>query len=204
VIRLGVAALAVAALLSPSLLSADELVAPATRDVSPPGITPSAPADGGPLIRVPVPPPPPPPPRWRRFFLPATSDAATFLAGQLTIRIAGVSALPADATCTLSSGATWPCGQTALYSFRRFLHGRAVECYMAPPTDGQVTVTAPCRIGPIDLASWLLTAGWAKPASGDASADAAAAYAAACAGIGIWRGTPPPSDCPPTAPDTGG
>ena len=45
--------------------------------MTPPGVTPG-PAGDGPLIREPVPPPPPEPPRWRRFFLPVTTDAATF------------------------------------------------------------------------------------------------------------------------------
>ena len=198
--RLRLAALAAAALLVSFAAFADDIVAPATRDVSPPGITPSAPANGGPLVRVPVPPPPPLPPRWRRFFLPATTDAATFVVGQLTIHIAGVTALPTDATCTASDGTAWPCGETALYSFRRFLHGRAVECYLAPPADGAASVTVPCRIGPIDLATWLLTTGWAKPADGAAATETVAAHNAACAGLGLWRGTPPPADCPPPKP----
>jgi endonuclease YncB( thermonuclease family) len=182
--------------LFPSLVLAAEAVAPATRDVSPPGITPPE-ITGGPLTRVVVPPPPPDPPRWQRFFLPATADAATFTVGALAIHIAGVAALAPDAACGAADGASWPCGETALFSFRRFLHGRAVECYMAAPSANAKDVVAPCRIGITDLGAWLLTAGWAKPGEGATDAYRAAAHAAACAAIGIWRGTAKPADCPP-------
>jgi hypothetical protein len=192
----GIGAAVVAALaVLPTLGFAAEAVQPATRDVSPPGITPPA-IVGGPLTRIAVPPPPPDPPRWRRFFLPATADAATFTIGTLAVHVAGVAALAPDATCT-DAGAAWPCGATALFSFRRFLHGRAVECYMAPPGDA-TAVAAPCRIGAIDLGAWLLAAGWAKPGEGATDAYRADAKSAACAGLGIWRGEPKPADCPAT------
>jgi hypothetical protein len=192
-------ALTVAAVASAALSTragADDIVAPATRDVSPPGITPS-PSGSGPLVRVPVPPRPPDPPRWRRFFLPATTDAATFKVGGLAIHIAGVAAPLPEAACPLADGTTWPCGQTALYSFRRFLHGRAVECYFAAPADATSDVAAPCRIGAIDLGTWLLAAGWAKPAARASDAYAAAADSAQCAGLGLWQGDPKPASCPP-------
>ncbi|HVZ14238.1 MAG TPA: hypothetical protein VG894_07240 [Bauldia sp.] len=196
------AAIACALVVLPSFAFAAEAVAPASRDVSPPGITPPAITDG-PLVRVPVPPPPPDPPRWRRFFLPVTGDAATFTVGALSIHIAGVSSVAADATCQDADGTSWPCGQTALFSFRRFLHGRAVECYMAPPAAGAKDIAAPCRIGAIDLGAWLLTAGWAKPDGSATDAYRSDANGAACAGIGIWRGAPKPAGCPvPAAADT--
>jgi endonuclease YncB( thermonuclease family) len=194
------AAVAVAAGLMLSLRAAfaAEIVAPATRDVSPPGITPPALTDdSAPLVRIPVPPPPPQPPRWRRFFLPMTADAATFTVGALSIRIAGVAALAPDATCGDGDGVSWPCGTTALYSLRRFLHGRAVECYMAPLAAGAEEVTVPCRVGPTDLGAWLLSAGWAKAGEGASDAYRADAGAAQCSGLGIWRGAAKPAGCPP-------
>ncbi len=195
------AALAAALALVPSAVPAAEIVAPATRDVSPPGITPPALTDGGPLVRVPLPPRPPDPPRWRRFFLPATADAATFTVGALSIHIAGVASLAPNAGCQ-ADGAGWPCGETALFAFRRFLHGRAVECYMTPPEANAKDVTAPCRIGTVDLGAWLLTAGWAKPGEGATDAYRSAAASAACAGLGIWRGEAKPAGCPPAAATT--
>ncbi len=84
-----VAALFLVALAVPLVPShADEVhypeeVPPPSRDVTPPGFTP-APITSGPLIREPLPPPPPEKPRWHRYFLPVTTDAATFVvSGQI-------------------------------------------------------------------------------------------------------------------------
>lgn len=182
----------VALVLALSSLPAAE-VAAAVRNVTPSDMTPGPTVDG-PLIRVAPPPTPPETPRWRRFFLPATTDAGTFEIGSLRIHVAGVAPPAPDATCTLADGSTWPCGQTALYALRMFLHGRAVECLFGGL--GEATeITVPCRVGTTDLAGWLLAAGWAKPAADASDAGRAAANAAACAGRGVWRGVAPPADC---------
>ena len=100
------------------------------------------------------------------------------------------------------TGGTWPCGRTALYSLRRFLHGRAVECYF--PGGSDVTeITAPCRVGTSDIGLWLLSEGWARPNDLATDAYRSAASDALCAGRGIWRGEKPPANCPPSAPDSG-
>jgi endonuclease YncB( thermonuclease family) len=183
---------ALALLVSPA--AADDLVAPATRNITGAGITPGPTVDG-PLIREAVPPRPPDPPRWRRYFRPATTDAATFVVGTLVIHIAGVAATSANASCALADGTQWPCGRTALYTFRRFLHGRAIECLL-PYIDGAADVTAPCRIAKTDLALWLLEQGWAKPSALATDEYRAASDQARCAGIGLWRDTPKPGSCP--------
>lgn len=189
------ALLALALLLSPA--AAEDIVAPATRDVTAPGMTPGPKVDG-PLIREPVPPRPPDPPRWRRYFLPATTDAATFVVNTQVIHIAGVTPPAADATCTLADGTPWPCGRVALYSFRRFLHGRAVECLL-PYIEGAADVTAPCRIAKTDLALWLLQQGWATPSDIATGEYRTASAQARCFGIGLWRDMPKPEFCPPAA-----
>jgi endonuclease YncB( thermonuclease family) len=186
------ALLALALLISPA--AAEDVVAPATRDVTGAGMTPGPVVDG-PLIREAVPPRPPDPPRWRRYFLPATTDAATFVVNTLVIHIAGVTPPAADATCMLADGTPWPCGRVALYSFRRFLHGRAAECLL-PYIDGAADVTAPCRIAKTDLALWLLQQGWARPSDLATAEYWTASAQARCAGIGLWRDTPKPDFCP--------
>jgi endonuclease YncB( thermonuclease family) len=190
----GIARVALALMLLVSPAAAEDVVAPAVRDVTPPGMTPGPKVDG-PLIREAVPPRPPDPPRWRRYFLPATTDAATFVAKNLTIHIAGVTPPVPDATCTLADSTEWPCGRVALYSLRRFLRGRAVECLL-PYIEGAADVTAPCRVVKVDLALWLLQQGWAKP--NDIATDdyRAASLRAQCAGVGLWRDTPKPAACP--------
>jgi endonuclease YncB( thermonuclease family) len=193
-----VLAAAVALAAMPAGLAAEEpaveFVAPADRDVTPPGMTPGPRVDG-PLVRQPVPPPPPEPPRWRRFFLPVTIDAATFAVDGRTIAISGVSPPAVGARCPLADGGAWPCGRTALHALRMFLRGRAVECFV-PYVEGAVDVVAPCRVGATDLGLWLLEAGWAQPDELATDDYRAAAGAARCAGRGMWRGRAPEAACP--------
>lgn len=171
-----------------------ETVPPAVRNVTPPGMTPGPTVDG-PLIREAVPPKPPEPARWRRFFLPATTEAATFVTEGLTIRVSGVTPPSADKTCKTVVGEDWPCGRVALFSLRMFLRGRAVECYF-PPLGDIRQVVAPCRVGPTDLALWLLSQGWATPDENATDAYRAAAEEARCAGRGLFRGAPSDGTCP--------
>ena len=85
-----------------------EIVPPPSRDVTPLGVTP-APYTSGPLIREAAP-PPADARRWHRFELPVTTDAATFVTHDRTIRIAGVVALPRTTTCRSATIGDWPCG----------------------------------------------------------------------------------------------
>jgi endonuclease YncB( thermonuclease family) len=175
-----------------------EIVTPPSRDVTPPGVTP-APAVDGPLFREPVPPPPPAPPRWRKFFLPKTSDAATLHVDERTIHISGVTPPAADAACQRTDRSIWPCGRAALYAFRMFIGGRAVECYF-PTVDGVTDITAPCRIGRTDLGLWLVTQGWVMPDDLATDAYRSAAEEARCARRGLWRWTQPEeANCPAPA-----
>ncbi len=190
---------ALALLASASGALPQETVAPAVRDVTAPGITPG-PSGNGPLVREAVPAPPPEPPRWRRYFLPATVDAGTFVIdGRLTIRVSGVAPPAVDHTCTFAGGEAWPCGRTALHALRMFLRGRAIEC-LFPYADALAEVTAPCRVGATDLGAWLLSSGWAEPDELATDAYRAAALAARCAKLGLWRGAERPRGCP--EPDT--
>lgn len=189
----GVLILALVLAASPAL--AQEIVPPPSRDVTPPGVTPG-PSGEGPLIREPVPPPPPEPPRWRRYFLPVTTDAATFeIDGHLTIRIAGVTPPAVDDTCRFADGEPWPCGRTALHALRMFLRGRAIECFF-PPADGLDEVTAPCRVGGTDLGHWLLASGWGRANDLATSEYLTAVAEARCANLGAWQGEERPDYCP--------
>lgn len=196
-----VAALFLVALATPLVPSrADQVhypeeVPPPSRDVTPPGFTP-APITSGPLIREPLPPPPPEKPRWHRYFLPVTTDAATFVVSGRTIRLAGVDALPRGGVCKLGDGDNWPCGTSALFALRRFLAGRAIECYFLR-SDKSDPLVAPCRIGKLDIGLWLLTQGWVKPEPSASDDYRKAADAAHCAGLGLWRAAGDnPQPCP--------
>jgi endonuclease YncB( thermonuclease family) len=181
-----------------STVLAQEIVPPTVRNVTPPGVTPG-PAGEGPLIREAPPPKPPEPPKWRRFFLPETADAATFVIdGKLTIQVSGVTPPAVDDVCAFPDGSPWPCGRTALHALRMFLRGRAVECYF-PPLGEAVEVVAPCRVGETDLGHWLLESGWAR--ANDLSTDEylSASATARCANLGIWQGAGRPDYCPEPA-----
>jgi len=194
------ALLLVAAGAVPAHTEQPELVPPPSRDVTPPGMTPG-PKVTGPLYRIPTPPPPPEPPRWRRFFLPRTIDASTFVTkDNLTIRVYGITAPPLDETCRRADGEAWPCGRTALFSLRMFLHGRAVECLL-PPLDDIERAVAPCRVGSTDLGEWLLRQGWATPDKNATEEYRTAAHDAHCDRLGIWRGTEPDPSCPAKPPE---
>lgn len=171
-----------------------ELVPRATRNVTPPGMTPGPEIDG-PLLREALPPPPPEPAKWRRFALPETTDAATFRARQVTIRVSGVDPVPLDKQCRRASGEEWPCGRTALHSLRMFLAGRAIECYL-PPLGQAVEAIAPCRVGRTDLGTWLLSQGWATPNDFATEEYKEAALKGRCERLGIWQGTTSDGTCP--------
>ncbi len=170
-----------------------EFVQPPDRNVTPAGVTPGPSVDG-PLVRVPAPPKPPEPARWQRFFLPETTDAATFKSGEETIRVSGVTPPPVDQVCTRADGSDWPCGRSALHNLRLFLHGRAVECFF-PAVEGAAAIVAPCRVGQTDIGGWLLTHGWARPDDLATDEYRRLAEAARCARRGIWQGEPPPASC---------
>jgi endonuclease YncB( thermonuclease family) len=184
---------------SQTVAQAGETVAPARRDVTPPGMTPG-PQGEGPLIREPAPPRPPEPPQWRRFDLPETVDATTFKVLGRTVRVAGVVAPEPNDTCKRQDGTDWPCGRTALYSFRMFLGGRSIECFF-PYADTAVEITAPCRVGHVDLGLWLLKTGWAKPGAYATDEYIKASEEAHCYRRGLWRGEVKVPACP--APKSG-
>jgi endonuclease YncB( thermonuclease family) len=175
---------------------APEVVPRATRDVTPPGITPG-PEVEGPLLREALPPPPPEPAKWRRFPLPETTDAATFRANRVTIRVSGVDPVPLDQVCRRASGEEWPCGRTALHALRMFLRGRAIECYL-PPLGQAVAAIAPCRVGQTDLGAWLLQEGWGTPNDYATDEYRAAAVEGRCERHGMWQGAAADGTCPAT------
>ncbi len=173
---------------------AEDVVQPAGSDVSPPGVMPVR-QGGAPVIREAAAATTAEQASWQRYVLPETTDAATFSVPELVIHIAGVHPPAASDTCTVADGGTWPCGQTALYALRRFLQGRPVECYFPDP-EGVSDVTAPCRMGDVDIGLWLLKYGWARPGNFATEAYVSASKAAQCRQAGIWREETPPSDCP--------
>lgn len=89
-----------------------------------------SPVPDGPLTRLPTPvePAPQPPPTPERYRLVIVESAGMIDARSLRIRLAGVEAPGADATCTAPDGRLWPCGRRARTALRRLVRRRAIDC----------------------------------------------------------------------------
>ncbi|MCO5063442.1 MAG: thermonuclease family protein [Rhizobiaceae bacterium] len=125
---------------------------------------------------------------WKstRLFKPVASSAGMLEAQGYRIALAGIEPLAPEEKCTFE-GEEWPCGQLARTAFRSWLRGRAIAC-VVPPEPGEQTVVAECHVGKTDVAEWLVSNGWARPASSGPYADAGQKTSAA--GKGIY-GRPP-------------
>jgi endonuclease YncB( thermonuclease family) len=121
----------------------------------------------------------------RRYFRVEVRDGGTLQAGKDVIRLSGIAARQADATCKDARGKSWPCGAAAKAALTRLIRSRAVTCTLA---DGERnSFDASCSVGDIDLSTWLVRQGWATP-KGNEAALAKAAEAAKSEKLGLWRG----------------
>jgi len=133
---------------------------------------------------------PKPPPRPDIWPKPEVIAAGHLRSGETEIRVAGISALEAGAICG-SGEEAWPCGIFARAAFRRLIRRRPITCNTATISDDRIT--SRCRVGGIDLGTWLVQQGWAIP-SGEGASDAThadALVAARHAKAGQWRDDPP-------------
>jgi len=177
---------------SPTASAAEppELVAPASRNVTPPGMTP-APYVDGPMERLAMPPPPPPPARWRRFPRVLVVEPGLLELGDRKVRLAGIEAPPVDRICGKRR-----CGRMALAAMRGRIRTLGIECFMkGDETDDPVV--APCRIGRQDLALWLVRQGWAEPTAAAPEEYRTANAEARCARRGLFAEMARPETCPP-------
>ncbi|WP_407695492.1 thermonuclease family protein, partial [Siculibacillus lacustris] len=126
----------------------------------------------------------------RRLAPVVVEDAATLGAGRLHLRLPGVVAVPLDETCRDAAGQIWPCGRRALAAIRAFVRGRTVTCPL-PKTARTGTFDVACTIGGIDLATWAVEQGWARPDESSETARAAAETAQR-EGRGVHRSVAPP------------
>jgi endonuclease YncB( thermonuclease family) len=113
----------------------------------------------------------------------AVRDGGTLQAGKVVIRLGGIAARKADATCKGADGKVWRCGAAAKAALTRFIRGRAVTCTL--PKSGEHNIfVARCLVGGTDLSAWVVRQGWAE------SKDPALAQAAKAAKdehLGLWR-----------------
>jgi endonuclease YncB( thermonuclease family) len=144
-----------------------EAVQPATRDVTPEGVT-SGPVVTGPLLRA-----APDPEAARAGGLMTTFrrvvvlDAVHFRTIRdrtpVVVRLDGVVGPAFSETCVDPSGTVWKCGARARGELSRFIRGRSVACVVTDESD-PVELVARCRIGVTDVSEWLARGGWADAA----------------------------------------
>lgn len=135
----------------------------AVRDVTPTGMT-AGPLITGALPRIePEPEPvlaeaPPPEARTERIFSPVIAAAGIVRIGDREIRLAGIEAPGAKASCGTSA---WPCGAMARAALRRFIRGRALDCAV-PAGASEIPDDAVCSVAGENLSRWLVAQGWAE------------------------------------------
>lgn len=127
-----------------------------------------------------------PPLKSKRYYRVVVRDGGTIEANGVVITLDDINTRDADAQCKDANGRTWACGMRAHTALTRLIRGRAVVCKV--PTSGkQKTLSARCTVGGIDLSTWMVTQGWAKPKAPKDPKLAKAAEAARKKKIGLWR-----------------
>ncbi len=154
--------------------------APATPDMSPP----RQPDQTAALDQAPTSASPPAVTKlYRRV---TVRDGGTLHADGVVIRLAGIAAREATATCKDERGKAWPCGIAAKTALTRLIRSRAVTCTLPKGGEHNIIV-ASCSVGGVDLATWMVRQGWAAPKEPADPALAEAATAAKGERLGVWR-----------------
>ena len=123
----------------------------------------------------------------KRFFRVSVRDGATLQSEGTVVRLAGIVARAADATCRSTHGKAWQCGASAKVALTRLIHGRAVACEL-PKGGEQKEFVARCVVAGADLSTWMVRNGWADPKDAHDPTLEAAAAAAKQEKLGLWRG----------------
>jgi endonuclease YncB( thermonuclease family) len=122
----------------------------------------------------------------KRYYRVKVRDAGTLQSGKVVIRLSGITAHTADATCKDANGKSWPCGAAAKTALAGLIRARAVPCAL-PKSGEQNIFDGRCAVGGTDLATWLVRQGWAMPKAPNEAALAKAAAAAKSEKLGLWR-----------------
>jgi endonuclease YncB( thermonuclease family) len=117
-------------------------------------------------------------------------DGGSLQSGGVVIRLAGIAAKEAEASCKGEDGKAWPCGAAAKAALTHLIRGRAVTCTL--PKSGEHNIfLARCTVGGADLSAWMVRQGWATPGEPGEQALAEAAKAAQAEKLGLWRDAQP-------------
>lgn len=104
------------------------------------------------------------------LYRPVATSAGNIEASGYRISIEGINAPGPEETCN-SDGTDWPCGMAARTALRNWLRSRAIECNV-PGQPSDELIATQCKLGTTDVASWLVSNGWARTQEGSPLADA--------------------------------
>ncbi|MBL8588451.1 MAG: hypothetical protein JNK46_07980 [Methylobacteriaceae bacterium] len=108
---------------------------------------------------------------------PRALDAVRLESEGLTIRLAGVEPLPAEALCKRLDGVMESCAERAASRIAVLMHGRDVVCRLSAE-DGATEAAGVCKAGKIDIAEDLARAGLVRRSGASLAAQARTAPAA--------------------------
>jgi endonuclease YncB( thermonuclease family) len=113
-------------------------------------------------------------------------DGATLQAGDMTVRLAGLSLPAEDTSCRRLDGLSVPCLDRANSYLQLLVKGRTVACdRVGVAADG--IETGRCRVGDTDIAEQMVRQGWARTTEASDKRLAVAEAAARKQKLGIWR-----------------
>jgi endonuclease YncB( thermonuclease family) len=128
-----------------------------------------------------------PSPKTKLYYRVTVRDGGTLESGGVVIRLGGIAARDAEATCKGKDGKPWACGAAARGALTRLIRTRAVTCGL-PKTGEQKDFAARCTVAGTDLSTWMVRQGWAEPNVPSERPLAEAAQAAKQEHAGLWRG----------------
>ncbi len=98
----------------------------------------------------------------KRYYRVTVRDGGELQSGSVVIKLGGIAARDADATCKDEKGKSWRCGAAAKAALTRLIRARAITCEL--PKGGEHNIfIARCAVAGTDLSTWLVRQGWATP-----------------------------------------
>lgn len=111
-------------------------------------------------------------------------DSTSFRFGDGTYKIANLRPVAARRLCAAVEGGRWPCGRMASIFLGNLVRGKRLLCDIAQA--GKTAVLSHCAVGQRDLASAIVSQGYAM-ATGDAALLEMQGTAQKLAAKGLWR-----------------
>ena len=123
----------------------------------------------------------------KRYYRVTVRDGGTLQAGKVVIRLSGIAARDADATCkdgTRQELAVRRCGQSGAHAADPGPAPSPASCRRAASI---ISSTQAATVAGTDLSTWLVRQGWATPKDANEPALAEAAAAAKSEKLGLWH-----------------